>query len=89
MTERLAGNCQAFFLCRLSMAPTIPRRIHEAALFLQADYRTLKRAITEADRRCMKAKSLDLDDEWNYWGHVMAYLSVKDSGVHYEIVDKQ
>ena len=66
---------------------TIPRRIHEAALFLEADYRTLNRAIKEANRRCTKAKSLGLDDEWNYWGHVMAYLSVKDSGADYEVIE--
>ena len=70
------------------MSLTIPRRIHEAALFLEADYRTVKRAIKEAGRRSLKAKSLNLLDEWNYWGFVMAYLSTKDGGANYEIVEK-
>ena len=65
----------------------ISLRVHEAALFLEADYRTLKRAIKEAGRRSLKAKSLNLLDEWNYWGAVMAYLSIKDGGVAFEIAD--
>lgn len=66
---------------------TIPRRIHEAALFLEADYWSQKRAIKEAGRRSLKAKSLNLLDEWNYWGHVAAYLSIKDGGIPIEIID--
>lgn len=64
----------------------ISQRVHEAALFLEADYRTAKRAIKEAARRSLKAKSLNLLDEWNYWGAVMAYLPIKDSGANFEIV---
>lgn len=71
------------------MTLTIPRRTHEAALFLEADYRSARRAIREADRRCLKAKSLKLLNEWNHWGGVMAYLCTKDSGVQYDIVDEQ
>ena len=67
----------------------ISLRVHEAALFLEADYRTLKKAIKEAGRRSLKAKSLNFLDEWNYWGAVMAYLSIKDSGAKFEIVSEK
>ena len=68
------------------MALTIPRHIHEAATFLEVDYRTVRRAIREASRRSLKAKSLNLLSEWHHWGGVAAYLSVKD-GAAYTVVD--
>jgi hypothetical protein len=68
------------------MALTIPRRIHEAATFLEADYRNARRAIREAIRRSTKAKALNLLDEWDHWGGVAAYLTTKDGAV-YQVVD--
>jgi hypothetical protein len=67
----------------------IPRRFHEAALLLEADFPDPLKACREAERRAHKAKSLGLLDEWEHWGAVCAYLSIKDSGAEFEIVSWQ
>jgi len=42
-------------------------------------------ALKEAYRKCLRAKELSLDVEWEHWGAVAAHLLIIDSGTEFDI----